>query len=120
MMNEPLSEEEYRALLEYGALNEDADQQMQQQRKLAEMLRNRPGPQMRQAGGLAVAPNWVEALGSIASAGVGHMKDKKADILGSQISLRKQQQNEMIMRGLLGRGGRPVNTYNPDSDINAY
>jgi len=120
MMQEPLSEEEYRMLREYGALNEDADRQMQQQMAMAKMLRQGNAPQMRQAGGIAKAPHWLELIGGLAREKAAGMQDKQAGITSSQMARRKQQQNEMVMRGLLGRGGGPVNTYNPDNDSVVY
>lgn len=98
----PEQQAQYEELLRLGGQNEDAAQQMKQQQAQANLLRqNGQMPDMRRAGRMAVAPHWMELLGSLASQKVATDIDKKVSGTMAEQTARKQQQNAIILRQLM-------------------
>lgn len=104
-MNEDvLTPEEYAQLLALGGDNAELQAQIAQQQALASGLRTNDFGQMRGNGRVMVAPSILETGANVfRNYRAGQMdeaiKSQQGKVLGNQRS-----QNEMIMRGILGRG----------------
>jgi len=103
-MNEPLTDDEYRQLLELGGANDLEAAKMAKQIEMAKQLRMATAPQMRSAGGQIYAPGRAEAItGAIGNAMAAYQQGKG---MGRQqtIAGNKQQQMALMLKGILGRG----------------
>ena len=102
-MNQSLTPEEYQQLLDLGGQNEEAQQLMVQQQRQAQGLRQGNRPQMRNAGNMNVAPHWLELAGGLAKEYQAGKLDKGVAASTKEQAMRKQQQNAMMLRALMGQ-----------------
>lgn len=108
MGNEPLSNEEYLYLLSLGSMNTDLANALQMQMAMSKNLRVTNGPQMREAGRVAVAPHPLEVAGDLARNYVAGQMDKRAYGAQQNINQNRQLQNQMILRGILNNTRMPT------------
>lgn len=103
-MNEPLTDEEYRQLLELGGANEVEAAQMAKQLEMAKQLRMATAPQTRSANGLIYAPGRAESIVGALGAGLSGYQQAKGMGRQETIAKNKQQQMALMLKGILGRG----------------
>lgn len=105
MQNDVMTPEEYELLLSLGGENQQLTEEMKMQMLQAQQLRQ-DMPQGQMAGRVYVAPNILQYAGKLAGDNVANQKQKAAAANQRTIGANTQQQNGMIMRGILS-GNQP-------------
>lgn len=103
-MNEPLTDDEYRQLLELGGANELEAAQMAKQLEMAKQLRMSTAPQTRSANGQIYAPGRAESIVGAIGAGLSGYQQAKGMGRQETMAKNKQQQMALMLKGILGRG----------------
>lgn len=103
-MNEPLTPEEYAMLLQLGGDNAELQQEIQRQQALADGLRTNDFGQMRGNGRIQVAPGLLETGANIFRNYRAGQMDDAIKAQSGQVLGNTRKQNEVIMKGILGRG----------------
>lgn len=106
MNGQDLTPEEYAQLLSLGASNEADAQVMQHQMAAAKRLREGNVPQSQMMGRVVVPPSWLQMLSGLARENVAHNIDSGVRDSMQNQAMRKQQQNALVLRSLLG--GQPA------------
>lgn len=105
-MNDVMTPEEYELLLSLGGDNAQLEQDMAMQQAMAEQLRQSM-PQGQMAGRVYVAPNVLQFAGKLAGDKASTIQGNKARESGRAMGANTQQQNRMIMQGIL-KGNAPT------------
>ena len=101
-MNDVMSPEDYKRLLELGSQNSADEQQIQMMLEQAQQLRQQAGaPEMRGNGRIMVAPNPLEYLGAAANNYSAGQTRQQAMDMQKGMAGRQNEQNQMIMQALL-------------------
>jgi len=107
-MNGFLSPEEMEQFLSLGSQNQQDSDAIKQMQAQAGFLREMgAAPQMRDTGRYKMASHPLEFLGGLAMQYGAKRKGDQAADLGKQQNLRTQQQNAMMLRGIMGRPQQP-------------
>jgi hypothetical protein len=99
-MNDVISEEELRQLIEGGTANQTLQRQYEVQRKRAEAMRGMT-PQGQMVGGRLVTPHFMQYVGEMAKNISGHRLGQMADATGGRLDANMGAQNATILRALL-------------------
>ena len=100
-MNEALTLEELQQLLELGGQNDEASALLNMQKAQANRLRQGNTLQARDTGRVTVPPHWMELVGGLAREKVASDIDKKMEQSSKDQAMRRQQQNALMLRGLM-------------------
>lgn len=104
-MQDVMTPEEYELLMSLGGDNAQLEQDMAMQQAMAEQLRQAM-PQGQMAGRVYVAPNILQYAGKLAGDKASMIQGNKAREIGRTIGANTQQQNRMVMQGIL-KGSQP-------------
>lgn len=103
-MNEPLTPEEYQALLQAGVSNAELDAIMQMQMAQANQLRT-GAPEMRGNSRVQMAPHWLEMVGGLARNKVAGDKEQAALATKKQMVQNTGNQNQLLLKALMSQAG---------------
>lgn len=105
-MQDVMTPEEYELLIALGGENAQLAEQIKVQQAQADALRQ-DMPQGQMAGRVYVAPNVLQYAGKLAGDNVARQKQEKAAAYGQTMGANTQQQNRMVMQGIL-KGNAPT------------
>jgi hypothetical protein len=123
-MNDVISDEELRQLIEGGTVNQGLQRQYELQRKQAEAMRGM-APQGQMVDGHFVAPHFMQYAGEMAKNISGQSLGNRADATGGKLDANMGSQNAMILRALMRNRERnrpqtpPVNPVAPATSMPA-
>lgn len=104
-MNDALTPEDYEMLLALGSDNAALDPMIAQQMEQAKLLREQGAtPQGQMAGRVFVAPNVLQYAAALGNQHKAKTADKQMQDFQQQQLNNQRRQNEMVMRGIVGRG----------------
>lgn len=104
-MDDVLSPEDYEMLLALGGDNAALDPMITQQMEQAKLLREQGAtPQGQMAGRVFVAPNVLQYAAALGNQYKAKSADKQMQDFQQQQLNNQRRQNEMVMRGIVGRG----------------